>query len=484
MLTKDRFYIGGEWVEPASSGVLDVISPYTEEVIGRVPESTPADIDTAVAAARDALENGPWLRTPVSERAAMISALSREIVARAQEIADLVTAEMGSPTSWSLMGQALASAMVLDAFAEQAQSFRFEEHRSGMMGASLVRRAPVGVAACIVPWNVPLFITCMKLGAAMVAGVPVVLKPAPETPLDAYVLAEMAEGIGLPPGTLNIVPAGCDVGEYLVRHPGVDKVSFTGSTAAGRRIGGICGELLKRCTLELGGKSAAIVLEDVDLDVSLPNIMSNAIINNGQACLSQTRILAPRSRYDEVVDAVASSVRAMKVGDPADPAVDIGPLVSRRQQERVNGYIELGAREGARIVLGDRKSTAFERGWFVEPTVFADVDNRMRIAREEIFGPVLCVIPYAGDEEAVQIANDSEYGLSGSVWTKDPLRGVDVARSVRTGSYGVNTVATMDLKNPFGGFKGSGIGRECGPEGIDAFCEVQTIVLPPDYPAA
>jgi aldehyde dehydrogenase (NAD+) len=484
MHSKDRFYIGGRWVGPAGSGTLDVVSPYSEEVIGRVPQATAADLDAAVAAAREALDAGPWPRMPASERADMISALSQEIMARSQEIADLITAEMGSPASWSVIGQALAANMVLDAFAEVARSFPFEERRAGIMGASLVRRAPVGVAACIVPWNVPLFLACMKLGAAMAAGVPVVLKPAPETPLDAYVLAEMVEKIGLPPGVLNVVPADREVGEHLVRHPGIDKVSFTGSTAAGRRIAAICGEQLKRCTLELGGKSAAIVLDDVDLNAALPSLMGNAIINNGQACLSQTRILAPRSRYGEIVDAVATAVRGMKVGDPADPTVQIGPVVSRRQQERVNGYIALGAQEGARAVVGGGTSSPFARGWFVEPTVFADVDNRMRIAREEIFGPVLCVIPYEGQDEAVRIANDSEYGLSGSVWTKDPVRGVEVARGVRTGSYGVNSMATMDLKNPFGGFKGSGIGRECGPEGIEAFCEVQTIVLPPDYPQA
>jgi betaine-aldehyde dehydrogenase len=483
MEIRDRFYIGGEWVRPAGQRVLEVVNPFTEEVVGRVPEATPADMDAAVAAARRALEDGPWPRMRADERAAMIRSVSQEIRGRSEEFARLISLEMGSPVTWGRVGQALAPAMLLDAFAALAAEFPFEEQRSGFMGASLVRRVPVGVAACITPWNVPLFIAAFKLGAAMVAGTPIVLKPAPETPLDAYLLAEIAEKVGLPPGVLNIVPAGREVGEYLVRHPGVDKVSFTGSTAAGRRVGAICGELLKRCTLELGGKSAAIVLDDVDLAASLPGILSNAIINNGQACLSQTRILAPRARYDEVLDAIATAVAGMKVGDPLDPEVAIGPLVAKRQQERVNGYIELGLKEGAHAAVGGRQTTAFERGWFVDPTVFSRVDNRMRIAQEEIFGPVLCVIPYEGDDDAVRIANDSDYGLSGSVWTREPARGVAIAKRVRTGSYGVNSVATMDMRCPFGGFKASGIGRECGPEGIDAFCEIQTIVLPPGYSA-
>lgn len=484
MINKDRFYIGGKWVEPAGSGTLDVISPYTEEVFARVPEATPADMDRAVAAAREAFDHGPWPHTPPAERAAMITAVSQEIQARSQEFADAITAEMGSPSSWCLVGQVMASTMLLDSFAEIAPQFSFEEHRPGLLGPNLIRRVPVGVAACIIPWNVPLFITSIKLGAAMAAGVPIVLKPAPETPLDAYLVAEVAEKVGLPPGVLNIVPAGREVGEHLVRHPGVDKVAFTGSTAGGRKVGSICGELLKRCTLELGGKSAAVVLDDVDLDAAIPQLMPNAIMNNGQACLSQTRILAPRSRYEEVVDAIASAVGAMKVGDPMDPEVGIGPLVARRQQERVDGYIELGAKEGARVALGGGRPSGLDRGWFVEPTVFADVDNRMRIAREEIFGPVLCVIPYEGDAEAIRIANDSEYGLSGSVWTRDVARGLEIAKAVRTGTYGINSFGTMDLKNPFGGFKSSGLGRECGPEGVDAFCEVQTVVLPADYVSA
>jgi betaine-aldehyde dehydrogenase len=308
-----------------------------------------------------------------------------------------------------------------------------------------------------------------------------VLKPAPETPLDSYLLAEVVTEAGLPAGMLNIVPAGREVGEYLVRHPGVDKVGFTGSTAAGRKVGAICGEQLKRCTLELGGKSAAVILDDANLDEAIPMLMPSAIMNNGQACLAQTRILAPRSRYAEVNEAVAAAVSAMAVGDPADPTTEVGPLVAERQRERVEGYLELGRKEGATVAVGGGRPSGFDKGWFVEPTLFTDVDNSMRIAQEEIFGPVLVTIPYDDQADAVRIANDSEYGLSGSVWTADVERGLEVAKGVRTGTYGINAMGTMDMKAPFGGFKSSGLGRECGPEGLSAYLETQTIVLPGDY---
>jgi betaine-aldehyde dehydrogenase len=357
------------------------------------------------------------------------------------------------------------------------ESYPFEEERPGLMGPCLVRKAPVGVAAGIIPWNVPLFITSMKLGACLASGSTMVLKPAPETPLDGYILAEILDGLDLPPGVVNIVAAGREVGEHLVRHPGVDKVSFTGSTAAGRTVGGICGEQLKRCTLELGGKSAALILDDADLDAAIPALLPAALMNNGQACVAQTRILAPRGRYDEVVTALADAVAAQKVGDPSDPEVQVGPLVAERQRSRVEGYLEAGNREGARVVVGGGRPEDLNRGWFVEPTLFADVDNRMTIAREEIFGPVLSVIPFDTDDDAVRIANESDYGLSGSVWTGDRDRGVGVAKRVRTGTYAVNAGMTIDLRNPFGGFKASGIGRELGPEGLEAYTEVQTIVL-------
>ena len=477
MDTRDVLFIGGEWVAPASTRTFTVTNPATQETVATVPEGTEADMDRAVAAARAAFDQGPWPLTTAKERAEVLRALSQGIQARMGEFAETITKENGAPATFSMMGQVLAATMVLDGFANATESFPFVEERQGMMGPVLVNKAPVGVSAGIVPWNVPLFISMMKLGAALASGSTMVLKPAPETPWDSYLLAEVIQSIDLPAGVVNIVAAGRDAGEHLVRHPGVDKVSFTGSTAAGRVVGAICGEQLKRCTLELGGKSAAVILDDADLDAAIPELMPAAMMNNGQACVAQTRVLAPRSRYDEVVDALAAAVGAQKVGDPADPEVEVGPLVAERQRDRVEGYLEAGREEGARVVVGGGRPDGLDRGWFVEPTVFADVTNEMTIAREEIFGPVVSVIAYEDEADAVRIANESEYGLSGSVWTADRERGINVAKGVRTGTYGVNTGVVIDLHSPFGGFKASGVGRELGPEGIEEFTEIQTIVL-------
>jgi betaine-aldehyde dehydrogenase len=480
MQTKDTLYIGGEWVAPSTSNTIEVISPATEEVIARVPEAAEGDVDKAVVAAKAALA-GPYPALTPDERADYIAKLSQAIQARSADLAETITAEMGSPSSWAAMGQVFAPSMVFDGWADLTRTFSFEEIRPGAMGPVLVRKEPVGVSAGIIPWNVPLFIVALKLGAALAAGSPMILKPSPETPLDGYILGEILDEIELPKGMVSILPAGREVGEYLVRHPGVDKVGFTGSTAAGRKVGAICGELLKRCTLELGGKSAAIMLDDVDLDAAIPMLMPNSFMNNGQACIAQTRILAPSSRYDEVVDALGAAVSSQTVGDPTDPSIAIGPLVAERQRERVLGYIDKGRAEGARLVVGGGRPAGLDKGWYVEPTMFVDVDNKMTIAQEEIFGPVISVLSYDDPAEAVAIANDSDSGLSGSVWTQDVEAGIDVARKVRTGTYGINQFGTLDMRNPFGGFKASGVGRELGPEGLSAYLETKSIVLPGDY---
>jgi len=477
----ERLFIGGEWVGPSSSATFDVRSPTSGELVGRVPEAREADVDRAVAAARQAFDEGPWPRMAPSERAVVLTKAAEAIRNDMQGMSELISNEMGSPVSWGSLAQVFAPTMILDYYAGLGSTFAFDTVKDGLLGPVMVTKEPVGVVAAITPWNVPLFLAAAKLSPALLAGCTVVFKPAPETPLDANRLAEILADAGLPAGVLSVVPAGREVGEHLVNHPGVDKVSFTGSTAAGRKIGAACGANLKRCSLELGGKSAAILLDDVDLETSLPLLMPNAIMNNGEACISLTRILAPRDRYAEVTDALVEQVRALKVGDALDPATEVGPLVAERQRERVEGYIRIGQEEGAKVAIGGGRPAGLDSGWFVEPTVFVDVDNGMRIAREEIFGPVLSVIPYDGEEDAVRIANDSDYGLCGAVFTADNDRGVRMARQVRTGTYMVNSNIPIDFSSPFGGYKASGVGREFGEDGLELFLEKKTINLPAGY---
>jgi betaine-aldehyde dehydrogenase len=473
-------FIGGEWVAPATIATIEVISPHTEHVIARVPEASRADVDVAVAAARKALDAGPWPAMTAGDRADLLTRLSGILQARMTDVATAITEEMGTPISWGTLAQAFAPTMMLDYYAGLARTYPFEDVRTGLVGQTLVRKEPVGVVGGIVPWNVPLFTAMAKLSPTLASGCTIVLKPSPETPLDAIILADALIEAGVPAGVVNILPAGREVGEYLVTHPGIDKVSFTGSTAAGKRIASLCGERLRRCSLELGGKSAAVILDDADLDTIIPGLLDAAMMNNGEACVAQTRILAPRDRYTEVVDALCEKVRGLAVGDPMDPATVIGPLVAERQRARVEGYIAIGQEEGAKIAVGGGRPAGQQSGWYVEPTVFVDVDNKMRIAQEEIFGPVVCVIPYGDTDDAIAIANDSDYGLSGSVWTADPDRGLDVARRVRTGTYTINGF-TLDFATPFGGYKQSGLGREFGPEGLELFLECKSVNLPAGY---
>ncbi|MFJ6697540.1 aldehyde dehydrogenase [Streptomyces sp. NPDC091272] len=477
LVEHQQLYVGGALADPLGQDFIEVVSPHTEQVIGRVPHANEADVDRAVAAARRAFDTGAWPRMPLDERVAVVTRIKDAIAVRHEELARVITSENGTPYTASVMMQALAAMMVWDAAIKVAQEVPFETSRTGVLGNLLIRREPVGVVAAVVPWNVPQFTAAAKLAPALLAGCTVVLKVSPETPLDSYLLGEICAEAGLPEGVLSIIPAEREVSEYLVGHPDVDKVSFTGSVAAGKRVMEVASRNLTRVTLELGGKSAAVILQDADLETTVAGLVPFSWMLNGQACVAQTRILAPRSRYDEFAEAFAAAANALKVGDPMDPATEVGPLVARRQQQRSLDYIRIGQEEGAKILAGGGRPASQQTGWFVEPTLFGDVDNSMRIAREEIFGPVICLLPYDDEPDAVRIANDSEYGLSGSVWTADVERGIEVARSVRTGTYSVNTFS-MDMMGPFGGYKNSGLGREFGPEGYGEYLEHKMIHLP------
>ena len=473
-LHRTHFFVDGRWVPPRGHDVLQLVEAATGEPLGSAVLGDAEDVAAAVGAARRALDEGPWGRSTAAERAAAMHRFADALEARGEGTAELVSRENGMPIGLSRAVNAAFPAAVLRYYADLVVEVPLEEVRASAAGATIVRREPVGVVAAITPWNYPQALAMDKMAPALAAGCTVVLKPSPETALDSYAFAEAAEAAALPAGVLNIVVADREAGAALVRHPGVDKVAFTGSTAAGRVIGAECGRLIRRCSLELGGKSAAIVLDDVDLDVLRRGLSSASFRNNAQTCTTQSRILVPRSRYDEVVDAVAQFVREQVVGDPLDPATTCGPMVSRLHRTRVLDHIDDARRSGARLVVGGGTPAAHSRGWFVEPTLFADVDNADRLAREEVFGPVLAVIPHDGDDDAVRIANDSNYGLAGSVWTADEERGLGIARRVRTGTIGVNYY-TVDPHAPFGGMKDSGIGRERGPEALEGYFEYKSI---------
>ncbi len=475
--TGARVFINGEF--RSAEQAEPVLEAATGDPLGAGASATEAEVDAAVAAARAALP--VWRSASPDHRAGILKSFATALHQRAKGTDQLVTRENGMPMSLSRSANGVFPAALLNYYAKLITATPIEEIRSGATGHTIVRREPVGVVAAIVPWNYPQALAAFKLAPALAAGCTVVLKAAPETALDALVFGEAAQECGIPAGVLNIVPGGIPTGAHLVSHPGVDKVSFTGSTAAGRIIGEVCGRLLRPVTLELGGKSAAIILDDANLDVVMKGLRSVSFINNGQTCFLGSRILAPRSRYGEVVDALADLVNGFSIGDPLDTATDIGPVVSSRQRDRVLDYIESGKRSGAKLVVGGDVPRNQPRGWFVSPTVFADVDNSDRIAQEEIFGPVLAVIPYDGDDQAITLANDSEFGLAGTVWSSDTARATEMAREIRTGTVGVNDYQ-LDINAPFGGVKASGIGRELGPEGLEEFFELKSIyrVGPPD----
>ncbi|MEE2033335.1 aldehyde dehydrogenase [Rhodococcus chondri] len=469
----DKLFIGGSWVEPSSDAVIEVISPITGEVIARVPEAREADVDRAVAAARKAFDEGPWPRMTPAERAEVLVRVGNEVKKRIPEMAEAFTLELGGPAAISTLFHQNAVDMWDDA-ATFHERFAFEEERTWKGGRGKVVREPIGVVAVIVPWNGPVATASLKITPALAAGCAVVLKPAPEGPVTTMMLAEALEAAGLPEGVISVLPAGREVGDHLVSHPDIDKISFTGSTVAGRTVMTRAAEKIKRVTLELGGKSAAIIADDIDLDTFLPSMVFGGIGHSGQVCAALTRILVPRERQEDVVAAIKAVMESVKVGDPRDPDTFIGPLAAERQQKRVLDYIEIGKQEGARLVVGGGKPDHLDRGWYVEPTLFADVRNDMRIAQEEIFGPVLVVIPFDSIDEAIAIANDSDYGLSGAVYAKDQALAEDIARRVRTGQISINGYA-MCVVQPFGGYKQSGLGREGGVEGFDAFFETKLI---------
>jgi acyl-CoA reductase-like NAD-dependent aldehyde dehydrogenase len=473
----DALFIGGSWVAPADGGAIEVISPFTEEVIAHAPAASPADVDTAVAAARRAFDSGPWPRMPLPGRIEVLKRVSAALAERRETMALLISDEMGCPITQALALQTDVARTILDTYTELAADYPFRTVRRSGGGNALVTREPVGVVGAIVPWNVPQAVTMHKLAPALLAGCTVVLKPAPETPLDALLLADALCVGGIPEGVVNVVPADREVSAHLVVHSGIDKIAFTGSTEAGRQIASACGRSLKRFTLELGGKSAAIILDDADLDATVESLRMGSFRNSGQVCTLKTRLVVSRRREGELLERLAELVATMPIGDPRDPATQIGPMVSARQRDRVESYIAIGREEGARVVAGGGRPQHLDRGWFVEPTVFGSVDPDSRLAQEEIFGPVVAVIPYEREENAIAIANNSEYGLAGSVFTADLDRGLAVAQQIRTGTVEINASPT-GWHAPYGGFKQSGIGREAGPEGFDGYVETRSLGLP------
>ncbi|HEY8639690.1 MAG TPA: aldehyde dehydrogenase family protein [Solirubrobacterales bacterium] len=467
---REKLFIGGQWVDPSGSERLDVINPTTEEPIGSIPMGTSGDVDRAVGAARDAFE--VWSQTSREQRAERLAAIAAGLGERADEIAALVSTELGMPLKLSRMIQAGLPTMSFSSMPELMQQVAWEEE----IGNSLVVREPIGVLGAITPWNYPLHQIAAKVAPALAAGCTVVLKPSGVVPLNAFILAEVIEAADLPAGVFNLVTgSGGEVGEAIAAHPGVDIVSFTGSTKAGRRVSELAAETVKTVTMELGGKSPNLILDDADLAKAVPDGVAKCFLNSGQTCSALTRMLVPREMLGEAATIAAAAAEQFTPGDPFDEASRLGPVVSEEQREVVRGYIEKGREEGATLVTGGSEPPeGLERGYFVRPTVFSDVDSSMTIAQEEIFGPVLSIIPYSDEDDAVRIANDSIYGLAGGVWSADEDRAMGVARRIRTGQMEINGGVFNPLA-PFGGYKQSGHGRELGQFGIEEFLQPKAL---------
>lgn len=471
----NRFYIGGDWVEPSTDQTLDVISPVSEEEVFTVAEAVPADVDKAVAAARDAFDNGTWPRMTPLERAKTLKAFATALRQRADDFAVAWTESTGV-----VEGMAKASPEysigAIDRSIEQASTYPFIEEHPSSNGTNLLVREPVGVAAMIAPWNAPLATMLTKMGPALIAGCTVIMKPAPQTPIEAYIIAECAHESGFPPGVINLITADRDGSDHLVRHHGVDKVSFTGSLATGQHIASVCGERIGRVTLELGGKSAAIILDDYDLEAAAKSLIGGICVLSGQNCAGLTRVIVSRDRHDALVEHMVKAAEAVTIGDPYDPDIKLGPITMKSQLEKIEGYIKTGVDEGATLATGGKRPAHLDRGFYFEPTIFANVDNSMTIAQEEIFGPVICVIPCDGEDEAIRIANDSPFGLAGAVYTDDADAAYRIARQVRTGTMG-QSAPSATFAIAFGGFKQSGLGREGGTEGLLPYLEPKTVML-------
>jgi aldehyde dehydrogenase (NAD+) len=473
----DQLFIGGEWVVPHGGAKIEVVSPSTENVYVRVAEASEQDMQRAIAAARRAFDYGPWPRMSHKVRAGYLRQIAAALRDRVADTSQMWSSEMGIVHSFA-HGTTQMIPGIFDYYAGLADTFAFQESHAPTAGGEIgwLVREPVGVVGAIIPWNVPIALIAYKIAPALLAGCTIILKSSPEAPTAGYVIAEIAEAVGLPAGVLNVVTADRQVSELLVRHADVDKITFTGSTAAGRRIASLCGERIARCTLELGGKSAAVILDDYDVAVAAESISGSARLLSGQVCSSLTRIIVSRHRHDALVDALSSSMSKIRVGDPFDAATEMGPLAMSRQRDRVETLIAKGREEGAELATGGRRPAHLDQGFYIEPTVFGNVNNDSTIAREEIFGPVLSVIPAADEREAVELANATIYGLNASVFTNDSDRAYAVARQLRSGTVGRNSWRT-DFGIAFGGFKQSGIGREGGHEGLHPFLEVKTIVL-------